>query len=167
MISDTHRVAFTVSGLDQLDPDRAYLFMSNHRDIAMDPAFTNYALHMARPRDHAHCHRRQPAHQALGVGPDAPEQELYRQALPERSAGVAGGLPYTFAKYIRFSLQVERAPVWIAQREGRAKDGVDRTEPAVIKMLSMSRDKQDRGLRPAPRGPGHRAGGDFLRTGPL
>ena len=33
-------------------------------------------------------------------------------------------------------------PVWIAQREGRAKDGIDRTEPAVIKMLSLSRDKQ-------------------------
>ena len=36
---------FTVSGLEHLDPTRAYLFMSNHRDIAMDPAFTNYALH--------------------------------------------------------------------------------------------------------------------------
>ena len=36
---------FSSSGLDQLDQGRAYLFMSNHRDIAMDPAFTNYALH--------------------------------------------------------------------------------------------------------------------------
>src|SRR5690606_15999743 len=36
---------FTVSGLEQLDRNRPWLFMSNHRDIVMDPAFTNYALH--------------------------------------------------------------------------------------------------------------------------
>jgi len=45
------------------------------------------------------------------------------------------------ASYIQHSLLQEHAPVWIAQREGRAKDGIDRTEPAVIKMLAMSRDK--------------------------
>ena len=36
---------FTVSGLDKLDPKKPYLFMSNHRDIALDPAFVNYALY--------------------------------------------------------------------------------------------------------------------------
>ena len=39
--------SFTVSGLENLQRDQAYLFMSNHRDIAMDPAFTNYALYRA------------------------------------------------------------------------------------------------------------------------
>ena len=37
---------FTVSGLDQLDPGQSYLFVANHRDIAMDPAFVNYALYL-------------------------------------------------------------------------------------------------------------------------
>jgi hypothetical protein len=46
------------------------------------------------------------------------------------------------ANYIEHSIKQENAPVWLAQREGRAKDGVDRTEPVVIKMLSMSRDKR-------------------------
>ena len=36
---------FSVSGLERLDPVRPYLFMSNHRDIAMDPAFVNYSLY--------------------------------------------------------------------------------------------------------------------------
>jgi hypothetical protein len=45
------------------------------------------------------------------------------------------------SNYIQYSLAQERMPVRIAQREGRAKDGVDRTEPVIIKMLSMSRDK--------------------------
>jgi hypothetical protein len=43
--------------------------------------------------------------------------------------------------YIRHSIQVDGEPIWIAQREGRAKDGIDRTEPAIIKMLAMSQDK--------------------------
>ena len=43
--------------------------------------------------------------------------------------------------YIRHSVQEDQAPVWIAHREGRAKDGLDRTEPAIIKMLAMSQRK--------------------------
>ncbi|MBP6723586.1 MAG: glycerol acyltransferase, partial [Halioglobus sp.] len=46
MIEDTTG-GFSVTGLAQLDPARPYLYMSNHRDIAMDPAFINYALHRA------------------------------------------------------------------------------------------------------------------------
>ena len=46
------------------------------------------------------------------------------------------------SRYIQHSITEEQAPVWIAQREGRAKDGVDRTEPVIIKMLSMSRNKR-------------------------
>jgi hypothetical protein len=45
------------------------------------------------------------------------------------------------SSYIRHSVQEDGVPVWIAQREGRAKNGLDRTEPAIIKMLSLSRDK--------------------------
>jgi hypothetical protein len=46
MIEET-TAGFSVSGLEKLDPNCAYVFISNHRDIAMDPAFTNYALHRA------------------------------------------------------------------------------------------------------------------------
>ena len=44
--------------------------------------------------------------------------------------------------YIHHSLSVDHESIWIAQREGRAKDGWDRSEPAIIKMLSMSKEKQ-------------------------
>src|SRR5690606_12237348 len=44
MIANTTR-EFTVSGLDELNPQQAYLFVSNHRDIAMDPAFVNWSLY--------------------------------------------------------------------------------------------------------------------------
>jgi hypothetical protein len=43
--------------------------------------------------------------------------------------------------YIRHSIEVDNNSIWIAQREGRAKDGLDRTEPAIIKMLTIAQDK--------------------------
>lgn len=132
---------FSVSGLDELDPARPWLFMSNHRDIVMDPAFTNYALHRG-------------GHQTvrIAIGDNlltkpwvSDLMRLNKSFIVKRSHDSGRQLLAAsrhLASYIRMSLQEERAPVWIAQREGRAKDGVDRTEPAVIKMLAMSRDKQ-------------------------
>lgn len=131
---------FSVSGLDQLDPGRAYLFMSNHRDIAMDPAFTNYALHTG-------------GHQTLriAIGDNlltkpwvSDVMRLNKSFIVKRR--VAGprellAASRNLANYIQYSLLEENNPIWIAQREGRAKDGNDRTEPAVIKMIGMSRDK--------------------------
>lgn len=131
---------FSVSGLGALDPDTAYLYISNHRDIAMDPAFTNLALHRAA-RDTVR----------IAIGDNlltkpwvSDLMRLNKSFIVRRS--VSGprellAVSKTLSNYIRHSLLEENAPIWIAQREGRAKDGVDRTEPAVIKMLSMSRDK--------------------------
>ena len=131
---------FTVSGLDQLDPEQPYLYMSNHRDIAMDPAFTNYALHRAG---------RETVRIAIGdnllTKPWVSDlMRLNKSFIVKRSASGPRELlaaSKNLANYIQHSIDQERSPIWIAQREGRAKDGVDRTEPVIIKMLSMSRDK--------------------------
>jgi acyltransferase-like protein len=132
---------FSVSGLDQLDSARPYLYMSNHRDIAMDPAFTNYALHQ---------NNFQTVRIAIGdnllTKPWVSDlMRLNKSFIVKRSVSGPRELlaaSKNLAGYIQHSLLQEQAPVWIAQREGRAKDGVDRTEPVVIKMLSMSRDKR-------------------------
>ncbi|KGE02543.1 1-acyl-sn-glycerol-3-phosphate acyltransferase [Pseudohaliea rubra] len=139
MIEQT-TAGLTVSGLERLDPDRAYLFVSNHRDIALDPAFTNYALHI-NGFDTVQ----------IAIGDNlltkpwvADLMRLNKSFLVRRSAAGPRELfaaSRHLSAYIRHALTVEGANVWIAQREGRAKDGVDRTEPAVIKMLSLSRDK--------------------------
>ncbi|MFV8818549.1 1-acyl-sn-glycerol-3-phosphate acyltransferase [Haliea sp. E17] len=131
---------FSVSGLDQLDPARPYLFISNHRDIAMDPAFTNYALNGSGHRT-----------VRIAIGDNlltkpwvSDLMRLNKSFIVRRSVSGPRELLAAsrhLANYIRHSLQSEQESVWIAQREGRAKDGLDRTEPAVIKMLSMSRDK--------------------------
>ncbi len=132
---------FSVSGLDQLDPARSYLFMSNHRDIAMDPAFTNYALHLSE-----HDTVRIAIGDNLLTKPWVSDlMRLNKSFIVKRSVSAPRELLAAskhLAAYIRHSLQQDNSPVWIAQREGRAKDGIDRTEPAVIKMIGMSRDKQ-------------------------
>ncbi|MFV0477585.1 MAG: 1-acyl-sn-glycerol-3-phosphate acyltransferase [Parahaliea sp.] len=132
---------FTVSGLEQLDAGRPYLFMSNHRDIAMDPAFTNYALNQGG-RDTVR----------IAIGDNlltkpwvSDLMRLNKSFIVKRSVSGPRELlaaSKKLSEYIRHSLLQENSPIWIAQREGRAKDGIDRTEPAVLKMLSMSRDKQ-------------------------
>lgn len=132
---------FSASGLASLDSERAYLYMSNHRDITMDPAFTNYALHR-EGRDTVR----------IAIGDNlltkpwvSDLMRLNKSFIVKRSVSGPRELlaaSKTLSSYIRYSIEQEHAPVWIAQREGRAKDGVDRTEPVIIKMLSMSRDKK-------------------------
>ena len=133
---------FSVSGLDNLEAGCAHLFMSNHRDIAMDPAFTNYALHRSG-RDTVR----------IAIGDNlltrpwvSDLMRLNKSFIVRRS--VSGPRELLAASkhlsaYIRHSIVDDNAPVWIAQREGRAKDGVDRTEPAVIKMLALCRNKRE------------------------
>ncbi|MCX2979377.1 glycerol acyltransferase [Halieaceae bacterium IMCC14734] len=139
MISDT-TAGFSVSGLDQLDPGQPFLFMSNHRDIAMDPAFTNYALWSS-----GHNTVRIAIGDNLLTKPYVSDlMRLNKSFIVRRSVRGPRQILKAYrdlSAYIRHSLLEEQAPIWIAQREGRAKDGVDRTEPAIIKMLAMSQDK--------------------------
>lgn len=144
---------FSVSGLEALDPARPWLFVSNHRDIVMDPAFTNYALHRG-------------GHQTvrIAIGDNLLSKpwvsdlmRLNKSFIVKRSLNGPReqfAASRQLANYIRTSLQQERASIWLAQREGRAKNGIDRTEPAVIKMLAMSRDKQSESLADLIRGLG-------------
>ncbi len=136
----------THDGLQNLDPKQSYLFISNHRDITMDPALVNYMLY----------------HQGfstlqIAIGDNLLKRpflsdlmRLNKSFLVKR--GVQGREKLKASKqlsaYIHYSLE-EGENVWIAQREGRAKNGLDRTESAIIKMLHLAeRDKGEnkRGL---------------------
>jgi Acyltransferase len=140
MISST-TAGLTASGLDGLAPDQAYLFISNHRDIAMDPAFTNYALH----REGRDTLRIAIGDNLLTTPWVSDLMRLNKSFIVKRSVSGPRQLlaaSKNLSNYIKHSVVDDNAPVWIAQREGRAKDGIDRTEPAIIKMLAMSRDKK-------------------------
>ncbi len=140
MIEDS-TAGFSVSGLDKLDPATPYLYMSNHRDITLDPAFTNYALY-----HNGFDTVRIAIGDNLLTKPYVSDlMRLNKSFVVKRSARGPREVFKAYRElsaYIRHSIQVDRAPIWIAQREGRAKDGLDRTEPAIIKMLAMSQDRK-------------------------
>ena len=140
MIEDS-TAGFSVSGLDRLDREQAYLFMSNHRDITLDPAFTNYALF-----HNGFDTVRIAIGDNLLTKPYVSDlMRLNKSFIVRRSARGPREMLKVYQElsaYIRHSIQNDRAPVWIAQREGRAKDGIDHTEPAIIKMLAMSKRKK-------------------------
>lgn len=134
---------FKVSGLEGLDPD-PYLFMCNHRDIAMDPALVNLAM-----LENGHDSARIAIGDNLLTKPFASDlMRLNKCFIVKRSAKGRQALEAykTLSAYISHSIFEEKVSIWIAQREGRAKDGNDYTEPAIIKMLAMNRDKGSEGF---------------------
>ena len=129
---------YSFSGLDKLDPSKAYLFMSNHRDISLDPALVCLGLAMAE---------HQTARLAIGDNLLSKSfasdlMRVNRSFIVKRSASSRREkleALKVLSRYIRYSINAERVSIWIAQAEGRAKDGCDRTDTALLKMLSLSK----------------------------
>lgn len=133
---------FSDAGTSALQADRGYLFVSNHRDIAMDSGFMNYALYRAGlPTSRI----------AIGDNllkkPYATDlMRLNKSFVVRRNLSGVKEMAAAFqqtSRYLHHSIG-EGASVWIAQREGRAKDGLDRTDPAIIKMFYVSQRKSGR-----------------------
>jgi hypothetical protein len=132
--------ALTVTGLDTLDLSSPYLFVSNHRDIALDPAFVNWVLHV-NGQDTV---RIAVGDNLLSKGWVADILRLNKCFVVQRS--VEGrreklAAAKLLSEYIECSLKNDNQHLWIAQREGRAKDGIDVTNPAIISMLSLNKPK--------------------------
>ena len=130
----------SVSGLDRLSPNNHYLFISNHRDIVMDSSLLNYLLQDA---GHDTC-RMAVGDNLLSNSLAADLMRLNKSFVVERSVAGARAQYQALSRtsrYVQQSLQ-QGVSVWIAQRQGRAKDGFDRTDPALLKMLLLAyRDK--------------------------
>lgn len=125
----------TYEGFDKLDKNCGYLFISNHRDISLDPAFIDMALYL----HHLETVRIAIGDNLLKMPAVTSLMRLNKSFIVKRSVNSPReklkALKHLSA-YIGLSVH-EGHSVWIAQREGRAKDGDDRTEGAVLKMLSL------------------------------
>lgn len=126
---------FTHSGLGYLRRGGNYLFVSNHRDITLD-AFLLQHLLLEEKGDTSYI----VFGDNLLAMPAA--AELFR--CNKMISMHRGGTPRAFyeslahlSRYIHFLVGVQHQSVWIAQKNGRAKDGLDRTAPAILKMLAM------------------------------
>ena len=123
-------------GAEKLDKSAAYLFMTNHRDIVLDSAFLNAMLYFNGFQT-----------TQIGIGNNLlikPWIEwavrLNKSFVVRRDGGVREQLLISkhMSAYMRYVLTQVNESIWIAQREGRAKDSNDITAPAIIKMLNMS-----------------------------
>lgn len=139
---ETRVKALTVSGLEKLDKHSAYLFISNHRDITMDPAFVSWVLFHSGSNT-----------LRIAIGDNLLSKpfvsdlmRLNKSFIVNRSAKAPReklkAAKY-LSSYIHHSICNEHASIWIAQREGRAKDGCDKTNSAVLGMIALNKPKTE------------------------
>ena len=126
----------TSSGLDHLEKNVSYLFISNHRDIILDSAIMNYLIVLEGMNT-----------TEIAIGNNLLIEKwieylvklnrafVVRRNLPARELLLASK---KLSEYIRRDITQNNTSVWIAQREGRTKDGNDKTQQALLKMLNFS-----------------------------
>lgn len=131
----------TTSGFENLEPNTSYLFISNHRDIILDTSLLNACLF-----DNGLVMT------ASAIGDNLVQKEflhvlskLNRNFLVQRGLSPREMLQSSklLSEYIGQLLLRENRSVWIAQREGRTKDGNDATHQGVLKMLGMGSDEEN------------------------
>ncbi|MDP2506425.1 1-acyl-sn-glycerol-3-phosphate acyltransferase [Oceanobacter sp. 3_MG-2023] len=125
-----------VRGLDSMPPDQGHLWISNHRDIAMDPTLINYSLYQAGwPTSRIAIGDNLLSHPDIADVMRLNKSFIVRRNITNKREKLTA--LQQLSGYIRYSL-AQRESVWIAQREGRAKNGVDLTDKAVLKMLALN-----------------------------
>lgn len=125
----------TASGLDDVGID-AVVFMSNHRDIVMDPTLLAYnLLRYAGITCEIAIGDNLLASRWITDFVRLNKSFIVKRGLPQREMSKAF---LQLSSYIRHAVTEKRVPVWIAQREGRAKDSNDRTQESLIKMFALS-----------------------------
>ena len=129
----------TISGLELVKPDTSYLFMSDHRDIILDSAILNVLLQQNGNK-----------YTQAAIGSNLLINEWVTDLVKldscfviERDVTVREMLSSSAirSRYIHQIIENNQNSVWIAQREGRTKNGDDRTQPSLLKMLKMSGSK--------------------------
>lgn len=129
--SSTDGVEFI--GFDKLDKNKGYLFISNHRDISLDPAFVDYALYL----NGMDTVRIAIGDNLLKTKAASSLMRINKSFIVKRNISSMREKLKELTKlstYIGLSLK-EKHSIWIAQKEGRAKDGNDKTDVAVLKMF--------------------------------
>ena len=129
----------TYSGLDTIDSNKSYTYISNHRDIILDCAILNYLL---QSNGHKNC-RTAVGDNLLVKQWVEDMMKLASSFIIERSVSVREMLKSSMlrSKYMRETIIEGEDSIWIAEREGRTKNGDDRCQPALLKMLDMSGTK--------------------------
>lgn len=139
--SDRTTTKVTYSGLENIDPNKAYLYIANHRDIIMDSTYLQlyfFANNMNTSK--------------IAIGDNLVSTPLLlniarlnKMFLVKRSDSIRDKILNSklLSEYIHESMVEENESIWIAQRNGRTKDGIDKTQQGLIKMLTFFNDGHD------------------------
>lgn len=127
---------FSYNGIDRLNPNKRYLFVSNHRDIMLDSSLLQYVLHINGHETseitfgaNLMCHPLVidigKSNKMFKVERGGNMKDFYQSSL-------------LLSEYIRHTIVQKNQSIWIAQRNGRTKNGIDHTEPGLIRMFASS-----------------------------
>ena len=125
------------SGMENIPEQKAYLFVSNHRDIVLDAMFLQYILLTSGYRTSQIAFGNNLMFDQFVV--DFWKSNKMFQTVRDGSPRDLFNQFVCVSQYIRHVITEQHESIWIAQRNGRTKDGNDLTDPALIKMFGMSR----------------------------
>jgi 1-acyl-sn-glycerol-3-phosphate acyltransferase len=138
-IINSTSTGLTWSGIEQLDKNKSYLYVANHRDILMDSAILQIILD-----------KEQFETSEITFGSNLMQQgfisdfsRMNRMFAVKREGTVKElyDISRQLSSYIRHTIVDKNVSVWIAQRNGRTKDGNDGTQTGLLKMLNLSGNK--------------------------
>ncbi len=132
---------FTYSGISNINNKSSYLFISNHRDITLDSALLNFVLHKndIATTDNA------VGNNLLSEKWAADLMRLNKSFIIDRTSKSKKEIYKSLnlaSEYIKDSITNKNQSVWIAQKQGRSKDGLDYTDPSVLKMIHLCNRKE-------------------------
>ncbi|HNZ42188.1 MAG TPA: 1-acyl-sn-glycerol-3-phosphate acyltransferase [Bacteroidales bacterium] len=136
--------SLTCSGIDRVEKKQPYIFITNHRDIVLDSSFLNMLLFKYGYNT-----------TQVAIGGNLLISPMITNLVRiNKSFIVKRNIPprelYEYSKllstYIAHTLSERKESVWIAQREGRSKDGSDKTQYSLLKMLAMSYEGEERDI---------------------
>lgn len=136
MLAKTTTSGISLGGVKYLNPSLCYTFITNHRDIVLDASFLNLAFL-----------RRGIPTSEVAIGNNLLIYDwitdlvrLNKSFIVKRNTGLREGLEAAkkLSAYIHHCILEKHESVWIAQREGRAKDSSDHTQESLVKMLSIA-----------------------------
>jgi hypothetical protein len=129
---------FTYDGISGLERETPYLFVSNHRDIMLDSSLLQYALYCSGfpTTEITFGSNLMSSQLVIDIGKANKMFKVVRGGSGNVKDFYAHSLH--LSEYIRYTLRDKQQSIWIAQRNGRTKDGLDTTDQGIIKLFYMS-----------------------------
>ena len=131
---------FSIEGIENLEIGKGYLFLSNHRDITLDSALLNLKLHQSG----INTTNNAVGNNLMNEKWASDLMRLNKSFIIDRSGKSKKDIYKSLhlaSEFIIHSILNDSQSVWIAQKQGRSKDGVDYTDSAVLKMIHLNARK--------------------------